>query len=93
MTDRGRWKPSIFMPRAASRLTLEITGVRVERVQAISEEDAQAEGAISWWLESARDRLADSSAVGAYRQLWNSINLKPAPVYETDEENGKRRIA
>ncbi len=71
--------PSIFMPRWASRIDLEITGVRLERLQDISEEDAKAEGAIAEPCDHAR-RTCDeigcygSTAKAAFRELWESIN-------------------
>ena len=72
------WRPSIHMPRWASRITLEIVNVRVERVQDISEEDAAAEG-----LEIDKDgfffvnvpgnKYFNKSAKSIYAELWNKI--------------------
>jgi len=70
------WRPSIFMRRWASRLTLEITHVRFQRLQDISEEDARAEGVIqkfTAWLPREGE-TAFSTAREAYRCLWDDIN-------------------
>lgn len=72
------WRPSIHMPRWASRLTLEVTGVRVERLCDISEDDALAEGIrqLSSGSYGAGGELASFSmtALDAFRSLWESIN-------------------
>jgi hypothetical protein len=81
------WKPSIYMPRWASRITLEITGIRVERLQQISREDAQAEGiervggnySCSPWRNYMLQPMAptvlnSSDPRHSFMTLWKSIN-------------------
>jgi hypothetical protein len=67
----GKLRPSIFMPRWVSRITLEIVKIRVERLQDISEEDADAEG-----VSFTRFTGEATSAREAYIGLWDSINDK-----------------
>ncbi|KSK89380.1 hypothetical protein [Pseudomonas aeruginosa] len=75
--DQARWRPSIHMPRWASRILLEITSVRVERLQDISEKQALAEGVelegegVCW---AGAAGTASDSPVESFRLLWELIN-------------------
>ncbi len=81
-----RWKPSIYMPRKFSRITLEIVGVRVERVQEITCQDCWAEGVDGSLTEhelNLADKIAKEengrggmSPYEKFRILWNPINAK-----------------
>ncbi|MGP8819562.1 hypothetical protein ACT021_02795 [Klebsiella michiganensis] len=74
---RSCWKPSIHMPRWASRILLEITDVRVERLNAISQEDAQAEGMeLTGWRPTYSDPDSGGEVMTPYdnfAELWSSI--------------------
>ncbi|KKL87654.1 hypothetical protein LCGC14_1932590 [marine sediment metagenome] len=79
------WHPSIFMPRWASRITLEVVSVRVERVQEISRSDALAEGFTPGLngLESWDGKLYGNSQL-AFEACWESINAKRGYGWETN---------
>lgn len=73
----AKWVPSIHMPRWASRILLEITDVRVERLNSISQEDAQAEGLeLTGWRPTYSDPDSGGEVLTPYdnfAQLWESI--------------------
>jgi len=74
----GKLRPGMFMPRWASRITLEVTGVRVERLQAISEADALAEGIVrlhdGGYGLPAGEHYHSTDPRQSYFSLWEAIN-------------------
>ena len=81
----SRWRPSIHMPRTASRITLEITSVRVERLQDISDTDTIAEGierdvrldpagTCHWRVYGAEQGMGTNLPGASYLSLWEQIN-------------------
>jgi hypothetical protein len=77
--DAPKWRPSIHMPRWASRITLEITNVRVEKLQEITPEDAMAEGVEAWMksLETGGGYDPDAHLNGyfttAFARMWSRV--------------------
>lgn len=72
--NRGRWRSSLHMPRWVSRITLEVTEVRVERLQDITEEDARAEGVTTFPRDPEGDCWTDGTHRAAFEYLWGQIN-------------------
>jgi hypothetical protein len=83
----SKWRPSIFMPRWASRISLELLDVRIERLNSITEEDAKAEGVLPFFERfpsigrdqflTTGERAADSPYRASFACLWDELSEGP----------------
>jgi hypothetical protein len=82
---KGGWSPSIHMPRWASRITLELTGVRVQRLQAITAQDAIDEGIPSRGIDRDGPNIASGLVyLSDFETLWDSLNEKRGYGWDTN---------
>lgn len=79
-----KWRPSIHMPRWASRITLEVTGVRVERVQDISNEDILNEGIHAGSPTELNKYAPELISRAEFQTLWDKINAKRGYSWESN---------
>lgn len=90
LPDGFKWKSPLFIPRKASRITLEITDIRVERLQDITEEDARAEGVIDGGCLNCGEHEPCGcgnpmpDARDAYVSIWNTLNAKRGYPWESN---------
>ena len=77
----GKWKPSIHMPKWASRIQLRVTDVRVEQLQEISEEDVEREG-VKIHVPVPGDGLPQPKL--QFKRLWDAINAKSGFGWDTN---------
>lgn len=75
LVDRGRWRPSIHMPKEAARIFLKVTDVRIERLQDVTEDQAKLEGAYMPCYKCDTGELS-SDSVSLFKVIWNSTLKK-----------------
>lgn len=87
LLEIGNWRNSIFMPRWASRITLKITGIRVERLQEITDRDCEKEGLdnpCGYYCDEAIGHVDHQGTINNFTKLWDSINARRGYSWESN---------